>query len=79
MTVLIWLVVGAAIGYMASSRSPLSVYKCVVVGTLLGPLAAALFFVPSTPDAPHLAECPYCSNQVVSTARLCQHCGALLS
>lgn len=78
MTLWIWFVVGAGIGYLASSRTPLSGAKGVVIGTLLGPFAAALFFIPSS-DVPQHVDCPYCSNQVLASARLCQHCRALLS
>ena len=79
MTLWIWLVVGAGIGYLASTRRTLSAAKCVVIGTLLGPLAVALFFVPAGPEASLPVPCPYCSNPVIGSARLCHHCGAILS
>ena len=74
----LWLVMGGAIGYLASHRPGLSMAKCVTGGILLGPFAVALFFVPSDSSIPQQQRCPYCARQVMASARVCQHCRALL-
>ena len=75
---LCWLLVGVATGYLASRRPALSMMKCLTIGTLLGPLALVLFFLPIDGGAPLHVSCPYCANTVTASARLCHHCGAIL-
>ena len=78
MTLLIWIVIGIGVGYVASRRPGFSVVSCVVAGMVLGPLAALLFWLPAGPGGSSEAACPYCSNQIPAGARLCQHCRAIL-
>jgi len=78
MTVWLWFAVGAIIGYSAARRRSFSPVKCVALGTLLGPLAIALFFAPAGVDVPPPLICQYCAENVAGSARLCQHCGAIL-
>lgn len=79
MELLLWSVLGAAIGHMAARRRGFSLAKGVTVGFLLGGLAMLLFFVPGTvvPDA-QLRECPYCDDRIEADVRICTSCGALL-
>jgi len=78
MTAWLWFGVGAIIGYSAARRRSFSPVKCVALGTLLGPLAVVLFFAPAGVSAPPPLICQYCAEQVLASARLCQHCGAIL-
>ena len=77
--ILLGLVIGGAIGYLASHRPGLSAAKCVTAGILLGPFAVALFFLPSDSSTPQQQRCPYCARQVMARARVCPHCRALLA
>jgi hypothetical protein len=76
---LLWPVVGAVVGYFVSSRTGLSLAKCVASGLLLGPLNAFLLFAPVEGDVRASARCSYCAQSVLTDARVCQHCGAILS
>ena len=73
-----WLVVGVVTGYLASRRPALSLVKCVSIGMVLGPLAMAMFFLPTGFSEPPQVSCPYCSHKLAAGTRLCQHCGAIL-
>ena len=75
----LWPVVGAVIGYFISSRTGLSVAKCVASGLFLGPLNAFLLFAPIDRGARAPVTCAYCAQRVLADARVCQHCGAILS
>ncbi len=79
MELLLWSVLGAAIGHVAARSRGFSLAKGVVVGFLLGGLAVVLFFVPGTvvPDVQR-RECPYCADRVKADVRICTSCGALL-
>jgi len=79
MVLWLWPVVGAAIGYFVSSRTHISLVKCVAAGLLLGPLTVGLLFVPVNLVERHEAKCSYCAQQVMTDARVCHHCGAILS
>jgi hypothetical protein len=74
----LWPVVGAAIGYVVSTRTGLSLPKCMASGILLGPLNAFLLFAPVTLVERGPGKCSYCAETVLSDARVCQHCGAIL-
>ena len=73
-----WLLVGVVTGYLASRRPALSVMKCVSIGMVLGPLAVALFFLPTDFSEPRQVSCPYCAHKLAAGKRLCQQCGAIL-
>ena len=79
MELLLWSVLGAAIGHVAARRRGFSPAKGLVVGFLLGGLAFVLFLVPGTvvPDVQQ-RECPYCAHRVTADARICTNCSALL-
>ena len=74
----LWISVGAAIGYFASRRTGFSALKSVSCGVLLGSLAFALFFIPSESRTGRRLQCPYCADWIASTSRVCQHCHATL-
>ena len=81
LTIVLWLwpVLGAAIGYFVSSRTSFRIVTCVACGLLLGPLVAVLLFVPATVATRKQVSCSYCAQRVLADARVCQHCGAILS
>ena len=74
----LWPVVGAVVGYFVSSRTGLSLAKCVVSGLLLGPLNAFLLLVPIDQGAQGVDMRSYCAKRLLTGARVCQHCGAIL-
>jgi len=75
----LWLLLGAAGGYVVASRRPgFRVVSCVVAGMILGPLAVTLLWLPGEGRASVEGVCPYCANTIGTQARLCQHCGAIL-
>ena len=76
---LLWVGLGASVGYVAAQRRAFSTTTGVVAGLALGPLAVVLFFVPLSFSHPvQRRECPYCAGTVPSDARVCHHCHALL-
>ena len=76
---LLWVGLGASVGYAAAHRRDFSTTTGVVAGLALGPLAGVLFFVPLSFSPPvQWLKCPYCDGTVHSDARVCQHCHALL-
>ena len=75
----LWPVVGAVIGYFVSSRTGHSLAKCLASGLLLGPLGACLLFAPINQGARAPVACSYCAERILPDARVCQHCGAILS
>lgn len=79
MGLLLWSVLGSAVGYAAGQRRGFSPVMGAVFGFLLGPLAVALFVVPVAvvPHARRL-KCPYCADWVRADARVCTHCHAIL-
>ena len=76
---LLWVGLGASVGYVAAHRRDFSTTTGVLAGLALGPLAVVLFFVPLSLSHPvQRRECPYCDGTVPSDARVCHHCHALL-
>lgn len=75
---IIWALVGAAIGIFAAKARGLSLAEGLVGGALLGPLAFLLFFVSGTTDTTK-KRCPYCDELVQRDARVCKHCGRDIS
>lgn len=77
--ILLWPAVGAAIGHLTSSRSGLSETQCIAFGLFLGPFTVALLFVPADSPANERSTCSYCGQTIIRVARMCQHCGAILT
>ena len=75
----LWPVVGVVIGYFVSSRTGLSLAKCMASGLLLGPLNTFLLFAPLDQGSRAPVACSYCAQRILTDARVCQHCGAILS
>ena len=76
---LLWVGLGASVGYVAAQRRDFSTTAGVLAGLALGPLAVVLFFVRLSFSPPVQGlKCPYCDGTVPSDARVCHHCHALL-
>lgn len=79
-----WIAVGACAALVARTkgRSPGS---WLVLGAFFGPLAtAAVCFMPAVPrqdaapPAPVRRLCPYCSNEIAPSARMCKWCKSIV-
>ena len=73
--ILIWLVFGALIGYLAASKRRWSPVAGVLGGALLGLLSPLLFLVSSTTRSDKTKVCPHCAELVKEAANVCKHCG----
>ncbi len=73
---LVWLGVGALVGFVAASKRGYSPFVGVVVGALLGILSPVLLVFAGT--NPQSKKCPDCAEFVKADAKVCKHCGCKL-
>src|SRR4051794_31053835 len=72
---LVWPLIGAAIGAYAAQKKGFSVVGGVIGGLLLGPLAFLLFFVSGIVSTnEQQRKCPFCAEWIRPEASICKHC-----
>jgi hypothetical protein len=80
----VWIAVGAGAAIVANvkGRSPA---RWLVLGAFFGPLATgAVCFMPAIPEKdavppiPVRRLCPYCSNEIAPSARMCKWCKSIV-
>jgi hypothetical protein len=71
---LIWLLLGALIGFAASQRKGFSPVAGILGGAVLGPLAILMYAVSGVSTGDQRRKCPYCAEWVKAEARVCKHC-----
>lgn len=72
MEAILWIGLGALIGYAASQRKGFSAATGLIGGVLLGPLAVLMFAVSGGSD--QKKKCPYCAEWIQPKATVCKHC-----
>lgn len=74
-----WPLMGAMIGYAASTRNGMSPVAGLIGGCLLGPLAFLLYFASGSGLGDDRKKCPECAEWVAAAAKVCKHCRADLA
>lgn len=70
MLLVVWPLVGAAIGAAAAQRNGFGLAGGIIGGLLLGPLAVLLFLVSDRGRQ----KCPFCAEWMKTEATVCPHC-----
>jgi len=74
--ILVWPLVGALIGVLASQKRGFHLAVGILGGLLLGPLAFLMFFVSGiTGKDDRMVKCPHCAEFIKAEAKVCKHCG----
>jgi len=73
---LVWPLVGALIGVLASQKRGFSLAIGIIGGLLLGPLAFLLYFVSGITGKEFTAvrRCHHCKEVIHPDATICKHC-----
>jgi len=72
---LLWGLLGAAIGFYAAQKKGFSTVGGVIGGWMLGPLAFLLFFVSGIVSSnEQQRKCPFCAEWIRPEATVCKHC-----
>lgn len=70
---LIWICLGAVVGYAAASKRGWSTTAGLLGGAVLGILSPALFAVSGV--SRNERACPHCAERIKKAAKVCRHCG----
>ena len=71
MEMLLWALLGGAIGVAAGKKKGFPMAGAVVGGILLGPLAVLMFAIAPSKEQ---RKCPHCAEWVKAEATVCKHC-----
>lgn len=72
---IVWALIGALIGVVASQKKGFSLAGGILGGLLLGPLAVLMFFISGISAADsNRKKCPHCAEWIKGEAVVCKHC-----
>lgn len=71
---LVWLLVGVVIGYVASVKRGYSPVAGALGGAALGILSPLLFAVSSVAKTDKTKACPHCAERIKDAATVCRFC-----
>ena len=69
-----WLLFGAIVGYVASTKKGFSPAAGLIGGALLGILSPVMFAMSTTGLGDNRKKCPACAEWVLLEAKICKHC-----
>ena len=74
MELLMWLLVGALLGFVASQKTGDHPVKGILIGARLGPLALLMLLAKPASGQSARRPCPHCRTPIPADATVCPQC-----